>query len=103
MTKIFGERRAPWQKYRELFSIKQGENQSALDYAGALRQEQSKTEIGNDILLAVFIDGLHPSISKTLAIMNPESSSDAVDQASRLESLEKPRSAGAESLVAMEI
>ena len=34
--------------------------------------------------------------------MNPESFSDAVDQASRLESLKKPRSAGAKSLVAME-
>ena len=101
MKKIFGDRRAAWQKNKDFFGIRQGKDQTVLDYAGVLRQQQGKTNIGNDVLLAVFIDGLLPSISKTLAIMNPVSFEEAVEQATCLESLDKPRG-GSKSLAAIE-
>ena len=34
MVKIFGDRRAKWQKHAEFCSLRQGKDQSAIEFAG---------------------------------------------------------------------
>ena len=37
MTKIFGDRRAVWQKQTDFFALRQGKDQTVLDFAGTIK------------------------------------------------------------------
>ena len=89
MVKIFGDRRAKWQKHSEFCSLKQGKDQSVIEFAGGLKQKQIKAEASNSMMLAVFLEGLKQTIARQVAIMDPKTFTEAVDCATRLESLDK--------------
>ena len=89
MVKIFGDRRAKWQKHSEFCSLKQGKDQSVIEFAGGLKQKQIKAEASDSMMLAVFLEGLKQTIARQVAIMDPKTFTEAVDCATRLESLDK--------------
>ena len=89
MVKIFGDRRAKWQKHSEFCSLKQGKDQSVIEFAGGLKQKQIKAEATDSMMLAVFLEGLKQTIARQVAIMDPKTFTEAVDCATRLESLDK--------------
>ena len=89
MVKIFGDRRAKWQKHAEFCSLRQGKDQSAIEFAGGLKQKQIKAEANDSMMLAVFLEGLKQTTARQVAILNPTSFTEAVDCATRLESLDK--------------
>ena len=89
MVKIFGDRRAKWQKHSEFCSLKQGKDQSVIKFAGGLKQKQIKAEASDSMMLAVFLEGLKQTIARQVAIMDPKTFTEAVDCATRLESLDK--------------
>ena len=91
MKDIFGDKRPTWQRHKDMFTYKQQRSQSALEYAGILRQQQARTSVTDEVLLAVFIDGLEGSVGRQLAIQNPDDFEAAVRIASRLESVDKPK------------
>ena len=87
LTDIFKDKRPDWQKHKDIFTIKQQKGQTALDYAGQLRGKQRSYGLSDEILTSVFISGLEANLANVLAIQNPASFSEAVDMASRLESV----------------
>ena len=87
LTDIFKDKRPNWQKHKDIFTIKQQKGQTALDYAGQLRGKQRSYGLSDEILTSVFISGLEANLANVLAIQNPASFSEAVDMASRLESV----------------
>ena len=89
MVKIFGDRRAKWQKHSEFCSLKQGKDQSVIEFDGGLKQKQIKAEASDSMMLAVFLEGLKQTIARQVAIMDPKTFTEAVDCATRLESLDK--------------
>ena len=101
ITDIFGDRRPAWQKCKDIFNLRQSADQSVIDFAGVLRQQQHRTGVANSVLLAVFIDGLLNNIAKQVAILNPDTFDEAVQAATRLESLEKGRRKS--SMMAMDL
>ena len=101
MTNIFGDRRPAWQKCKDIFNLKQSADQPMIDFAGTLRQQQHRTGVADNVLLAVFIDGLLNNIAKQVAILNPNTFDEAVQAATRLESLERGKRKS--SMVAMEM
>ena len=42
---IFGDCRAVWQKQTDFFALKQGKDQTVLDFAGTIKQHQGKAEV----------------------------------------------------------
>ena len=91
MVKIFGDRRAKWQKHAEFCGLKQGKDQSVIEFAGVLKQKQIKAEASDSMMLAVFLEGLKPSVARQVAVLNPNTFTEAVDCATRLESLDKAK------------
>ena len=89
MVKIFGDRRAKWQKHAEFCSLRHGKDQSAIEFAGGLKQKQIKAEANDSMMLAVFLEGLKQTTARQVAILNPNTFTEAVDCATRLESLDK--------------
>ena len=75
MVKIFGDRRAKWQKHSEFCSLKQGKDQSVIEFAGGLKQKQIKAEATDSMMLAVFLEGLKQTIARQVAIMDPQKQS----------------------------
>ena len=59
MTKIFRDRRAVWQKKTDFFALRQGKDQTVIDFAGTIEQHQGKAEVGPGTVLAVFLEGNH--------------------------------------------
>ena len=70
---IFGDQRPVWQKCKDIFNLKQSADQPMMDFAGILRQQQHRMGVENNVLLAVFIDGLLNNLAKQVAILNPDS------------------------------
>ena len=60
-----------------------------LTFAGGLKQKQIKAEANDSMMLAVFLEGLKQTTARQVAILNPTSFTEAVDCATRLESLDK--------------
>ena len=58
MIKIFGDRRAVWQKQTDFFALRQGKEQPVLDFAGTIKQHQGKADVGPGMVRAVFLEGL---------------------------------------------
>ena len=56
MTKIFGDKRAHRQKHADFSNLKQLKEQSVIDFVGALKQKQAKSEATQAMMLAVFLD-----------------------------------------------
>ena len=48
MTKIFGDKRAQWQKHADFSNLKQLKEQSVIDFAGVLKQEQVRSHTSHD-------------------------------------------------------
>ena len=91
MSKIFGDRRAVWQKQTDFFALRQGKDQTVLDFAGTIKQHQGKADVGAGTVLAVFLEGLKGSIAKQVAIQDPKTFDEAVATATRLESLDREK------------
>ena len=91
MIKIFGDRRAKWQKHAEFCGLRQGKDQSVIKFAGVLKQIQIKSEASDSMMLAVFLEGLKQSVARQMAILNPNTFTEAVDCHTRLESLDKAK------------
>ena len=91
MSKIFGDRRAVWQKQTEFFALRQGKDQTVLDFAGTIKQHQGKADMGAGTVLAVFLEGLKGSTAKQVAIQDPKTFDEAVATATRLESLDRAK------------
>ena len=89
MIKIFGDKRAVWQKQTDFFALRQGKDQTVLDFAGIIKQHQGKADVGPGTVLVVFLEGLKGSIAKQVAIQDPKTFEEAVDIATRLESLDR--------------
>ena len=89
MRLIYGDRRPQWQQQKDFFGRKQLPNQSVLEFAGCLREEQARTQIAEATLLAVFIEGLLPSIATNVMLADPPGFEDAVNIAVRIESVGK--------------
>ena len=53
MIKIFGDRRAVWQKQTDFIALRQGKDQTVLDFAGTIKQHQGKADVGVGTVLAV--------------------------------------------------
>ena len=85
MTKIFGDRRAVWQKQTDFFALREGKDQTVLDFAGTIKQHQGKAEVGLGTVLAVFLEGLKGSIAKQAAMQDPKTFDEVVATATRLE------------------
>ena len=98
LKKIYADHRAPWQKCCDLLNFKQQKSQSVLEFAGMLRQQQARCGVSNEVLLAAYIEGINRDISRQIAVINPSTFEEAVNLASRLESIEKPK----RSLASME-
>ena len=62
MTKIFGDKRAQWQKHADFSNLKQLKEQSVIDFAGVLKQKQAKSEATPAMMLVVFLDGLKSAL-----------------------------------------
>ena len=97
MTNIFGDRRPAWQKCKDIFNLKQSADQPVIDFTGALRQQQHRTGVADNVLL----DGLLNNTAKQVAILNPDTFDEAVQAATRLESLDRGKRKS--SMVAMTI
>ena len=89
MIEIFGDKRAVWQKQTDFFALRQGKDQTVLDFAGTIKQHQGKADVGPGTVLAVFLEGLKGSIAKQVAIQDPKTFEEAVATATRLESLDR--------------
>ena len=89
MLEIFGDKRAVWQKQTDFFALRQGKDQTVLDFAGTIKQHQGKADVGPGTVLAVFLEGLKGSIAKQVAIQDPKTFEEAVATATRLESLDR--------------
>ena len=87
MIDIFSDKRPIWQKHKDIFSLRQQKSQSALEFAGVLRQKQRHYDVSDQILTSVFISGLEPTLSNLLAVQNPSNFTEAVETASRLETV----------------
>ena len=72
-----------------LFALRQGKDQTVLDFAGIIKQHQGKVDVGPGTVLAVFLEGLKGSIVKQVAIQDPKTFEEAVAIAARLESLDR--------------
>ena len=94
MTKIFCDKRAQWQKHAVLCNPKQLKEQSVLDCAGVLKQNQAESEATPAMMLVVFLDGLKPALERQVAIMDPKTFEDAVASATRLKTPDKTRTSG---------
>ena len=92
MTKIFGDKRAQWQKHADFSNLKQLKEQSVIDFEGVLKQ--AKSEATPAMMLAVFLDGLKAALGIQVGIMDPKTFEEAVASATRLETLEKTRATG---------
>ena len=46
MIKIFGDRRAVWQKQTDFFALRQGKEPTVLDFANTIKHHQGKAEMG---------------------------------------------------------
>ena len=91
MIKIFGDRRAVWQKQTDCFALRQTKEQTVLDFAGTIKQHQGKAEVGAGTVSAVFLEGLKGSIAKKVAIQDPKTFDEAVAIATRLYSLDNTK------------
>ena len=89
MIKNFRDRRAVWQKQTNFFALRQGKEQTVLDFAGTIKQHQGKADVGPGTVLAVFLEGLKGSIAKQVAIQDPKTFEEAVATATCLESLDR--------------
>ena len=89
IIKIFGDKRAVWQKQTDFFALRQGKDQTVLDFAGIIKQHQGKADVGPGKVLAVFLKGLKGSIAKQVAIQDPKTFEEGVAIATRLESLDR--------------
>ena len=89
MIKIFGDKRAVWQKQTDFFALRQGKDQTVLDFAGIIKQHQGKADVGPGTVLAVFLEGLKGSIAKQVAIQDPKTFEEAVAIPTQLESLDR--------------
>ena len=92
MLKIFGDKRAQWQKHADFSSLKQTKEQGVIDFAGILKQRQAKSEATPAMMLAVFLDGLKSPIGRQVAILDPKTFEEAVPSATRLETLDRSKS-----------
>ena len=70
-------------------TLRQGKDQSAIEFAGGLKQKQIKAEANDSMMLAVFLEGLKQTTARQVAILNPNSFTEAVDCVTRLESIDK--------------
>ena len=91
MVKIFGDKRAQWQKHADFGSLKQAKEQSVIEFAGVLKQKQAKSEATPAMMMAVFLDGLKPAIGRQVAILDPKTFEEAVASATRLETLDRSK------------
>ena len=91
MLKIFGDKRAQWQKHADFSSLKQTKEQGVINFAGILKQRQVKSEAKPAMMLAVFLDGLKPAIGRQVAILDPKTFEEAVASATRLETLDRSK------------
>ena len=79
MIKIFGDKRAQWQKHADFSSLKQTKEQGVIDFAGMLKQRQAKSEANPAMMLAVFLDRLKSAIGRQVAILDLKTFEEAVD------------------------
>ena len=70
VTKIFGDKRAQWQKHPDFSNLKQLKEQSVIDFAGILKQKQAESEATPAMMLAVFLDGLKSALGRQVAIIS---------------------------------
>ena len=103
MTKIFGDKRAQWQKHADFSNLKQLKEQSVIAFAGILKQKQAKSEATPAMMLAVFLDGLKSALGRQVAIMDPKTFEEAVASATRLETLERTKVPGKITVAAAEV
>ena len=89
MLKIFGDKRAQWQKHADFSSLKQTKEQGVIDFAGILKQRQAKSEATP--AMAVFLYGLKSAIGRQVAILDPKTFEEAVASATRLETLDRSK------------
>ena len=88
MIKIFRDKRAVWQKQTNFFALRQGKDQTVLDFAGFIKRHQGKVDVGPGTVLVVFLKGLKGSTAKQVTIQDPKTFEEAVAIATRLESLD---------------
>ena len=91
MSKIFVDRWAVWQKHTDFFALRQGKDQTVLDFAGTIKRHSGKADVRPGTVLAVFLEGLKGSIAKQVAIQDPKTFDEAVATATRLESLDRAK------------
>ena len=91
MTKIFGDKRAQWQKHTDFSSLKQTKEQSVIDFAGVLKQRQAKSEANPAMMLAVFLDRLKSAIGRQVAILDPKTFEEPAASATQLETLDRSK------------
>ena len=103
MTKIFGDKRAQWQKHADLSKLKQLKEQSVPDLSAVLKQKQAKSEATPAMMLAVFLDRLKATLGRQVALLDPKIFKVAVASATRLEALDKTRTTGTITGAAAEV
>ena len=103
MKKIFCDRRAPWQKHVDFCNLKQTKDQTIIEFAGTLKQRQAKCAASESTMLAVFLDGVKSSIARQVAIMDPKTFEEAVNSATRIESLDRGKTGSKISGAAAEV
>ena len=103
MREAFGDRRPDWQKIRDLNNLKQEKGQTVREFALRLQEYAAKVGCGDETLLSAFVSGVQTGIGNELAKSELTTFHRAVQQAVRLESVERARPGRKTELLAFNV